>query len=227
MFFYASSRMCEKAIRFIKPCTGFRRNTRIKVAGATVVDAAGRQEDNDMVEKDSILMQPSFGSRANRKTPKITYRTTARREDRDNIGRLVTQTGFFSADEILIVKELMDERLAKGDESGYFFIFAEKAGRLVGYACFGPIPGTMHSFDLYWIVVGPSWQGRGIGRSLLSEAEQRMVLQGAKRVYIETSSRPQYKPTRDFYNAEGYREEAFLADFYSPGDGKIVFVKAL
>ena len=160
------------------------------------------------------------------KKVKTAYRTEVRREDREDVGRLVTKTGFFSAGEILIATELIDERLAKGDESGYFFLFAEEGKRLVGYACFGPIPGTLQSFDLYWIVVDPSLQGRGIGRSLLNAAERKMAGQGAGRIYIDTSSRPQYELTRGFYKACGYREDAFLEDFYAPGDGKIIFVKS-
>jgi len=46
-------------------------------------------------------------------------------------------------------------------------------------------------------------------------------------VYADTSSRPQYEPTRAFYLSCGYVQEAFLADFYSPGDGKVIFVKPL
>jgi GNAT superfamily N-acetyltransferase len=157
---------------------------------------------------------------------KTAYRTEVRRADRQNVGSLVAKTGFFSAEERLIATELIDERLAKGDESGYFFLFAEEKERLVGYACFGPIPGTLQSFDLYWIVVDPSLQRHGVGRSLLEAAEREMAKRGAGRIYIDTSSRPQYEPTRGFYKACGYREEAFLADFYAPGDGKIVFVKS-
>jgi hypothetical protein len=46
-------------------------------------------------------------------------------------------------------------------------------------------------------------------------------------VYAETSSRPQYEPTRSFYRACGYRLEARLEDFYAPGDGKVIFLKVL
>jgi ribosomal protein S18 acetylase RimI-like enzyme len=161
------------------------------------------------------------------KKAKTAYRTQVRREDKDNVARLVAKTGFFSAGEILIATELIDERLAKGEKSGYSFFFAEEDERLVGYACFGPIPGTLQSFDLYWIVVDPSLHNRGIGRSLLDAAEREVAAQGGKRVYIDTSSRAQYEPTRGFYKACGYREGAFLEDFYAPGDGKIIFLKSL
>ena len=159
--------------------------------------------------------------------PGPTWREEVRREDRDEVARLTGATGFFSEEEQVIAVELVDERLVKGEASGYLFLFAEERDRLVGYACFGPIPGTLHSFDLYWIVVDPAVQGRGFGKELLQRAERLMKQRGARRVYADTSSRPQYEPTRAFYLACGYRQEALLSDFYSEGDGKVIFSKKL
>lgn len=155
------------------------------------------------------------------------FRQEVRPEDRKAIERLVRTTGYFSCEECAIAVELVDERLAKGKTSGYSFLFAEAESDLLGYTCFGPVPGTAHSFDLYWIAVAPHAQGRGLGRKLLAESERLMAGQGARRVYAETSSRRQYKPTHAFYLACGYIQEAFLSDFYAPGDGKMIFVKIL
>jgi hypothetical protein len=55
---------------------------------------------------------------------------------------LTASTGFFSDEEIAVAVELIEARLAQGLASGYRFIFAERAGRLEGYVCFGPIPLT-------------------------------------------------------------------------------------
>jgi D-alanine-D-alanine ligase len=155
------------------------------------------------------------------------FREEVRPEDRPEVGRLVRATGFFSEEEADIAEELVEERLARGDASGYFFVFAEDGNRLLGYACFGPIPGSVHSFDLYWLAVDPREQGRGVGRTLMATSERIMAGFGARRIYADTSSRPQYESTRAFYLACGYREEAFLADFYAPGDGKVIFAKIL
>lgn len=157
----------------------------------------------------------------------IVYRQGVRQKDREAVGRLVRATGFFSKEECDIAVELVDDRLARGKASGYFFLFAEEREKLLGYTCFGPIPGTFHSFDLYWIAVDPHTQGYGLGRKLLAESERLMTEHGARRVYADTSSRLQYKPTQAFYLACGYVQEAFLADFYAPDDGKVIFVKIL
>lgn len=159
--------------------------------------------------------------------PALRYRADLRPADREAIRRLVDGTGFFSEEEVAIALELVDERLRKGDDSGYHFLVAGQGGRISAYACYGPIPGTRSSFDLYWLVVDASRQRRGIGGRLLARSESRMAELGARRVYADTSARSQYAPTRAFYEASGYTRAAFLEDFYAPGDGKVIYVKVL
>lgn len=160
----------------------------------------------------------------------ISFRTEAHSTDAAAIREMVRATGFFSGEEIEIAGELIDDRLANGATSHYQFVFADTGQcEPVGYACYGRIAGTACSFDLYWIVVHPSQQRGGVGRRLLSEAERLIarVAGGAARIYVETSSRPQYEPTRAFYLRCGYRIEARLPDFYAPGDGKVILVKSI
>jgi len=156
-------------------------------------------------------------------------RDQPRPADPARVGRLVAASGFFSADEVEVAVSLVDEALAKGcAESGYHFVFADDAaGGLAGYACFGPIAGTLESGDLYWIAVDPSLRGQRLGTLLLAESERRLAKLGVRRVYVETSSRPLYEPTRAFYLARGYRLEATLERFYGPADGKLIFVRVL
>jgi ribosomal protein S18 acetylase RimI-like enzyme len=147
--------------------------------------------------------------------------------DPARIRALATATGFFSREEAAVAAELAEERLTRGVASGYHFLLAEEAGELLGFACFGPIPCTRGACDLYWIVIRPDRQGGGLGRLLLTAAEDRIAAVGGRRVYIDTSSRPQYAPTRAFYRACGFQQEALLADFYDQGDGKAIFCKVL
>jgi ribosomal protein S18 acetylase RimI-like enzyme len=44
---------------------------------------------------------------------------------------------------------------------------------------------------------------------------------------VETSGLPKYDRARAFYTKCGYEEEARIRDFYTTGDDKIVFRKAL
>jgi len=147
--------------------------------------------------------------------------------DPDRIRRLVKATGFFNAGETEVAGELAEERLARGESTGYHFLIAEARGRLAGYACFGPVPMTASSFDLYWIAVDPAVQGKGLGRTLLAEVETRVRSAGGTRIFVETSLRSQYETTRTFYEKNGYRLESILEDFYAPGDGKATYSKRL
>ncbi len=147
--------------------------------------------------------------------------------DRAAVEEVLTATGFFNAEELYVAMELVDERIAEGPDSHYRFLVARDGGTTVGYACWGPILGTVSSVDLYWIAVHPRYQGKGVGKALLLAAEQWIREEEKLRVYIETSSRAQYEPTRAFYLATGYTVAAVLEDFYGPGDGKFIFVKVL
>lgn len=156
-----------------------------------------------------------------------TLREAVRPQDGEAVRRLCRLAGNFHPAEEDVAVELVDERLAKGLASGYHFLFAEEDGAVCGYACFGPIACTIHSWDLYWVVVDKARQGQGLGRRLMSEVEQRISAQGGKRLYVETSAKAQYLPTRAFYEKCGYAVEAELPDFYAEGDGKIIFLKVL
>lgn len=159
---------------------------------------------------------------------KLSFHDQVLSTDRDTILELVKDTGFFNPEEELIALELMDAHLEKGPDSGYLFLFCQdESGRALGYTCYGHIPGTASSYDLYWIVVDKSSQRLGIGRQLLSKTEDEIRKMGGTRIYIETSSRELYRPTRSFYRNSDYREEAVLRDFYAPGDGKIIYMKEL
>ena len=154
-------------------------------------------------------------------------RDVVRGSDASAVERLVRSSGYFRDDEVAVAVELVEEALAKGEASGYRFLFAERAPTVGGYACYGEIPCTLGSYDLYWIAVDDALRGHGLGRLLLREVEARILGLGGRRVYIETSASELYGPTQHFYEAAGYRQEAVLEDFYKPGDAKIVYGKAL
>jgi D-alanine-D-alanine ligase len=149
-------------------------------------------------------------------------------DDLLSLRRLVADAGVFSEAEVELAVSLAEDALAEGaEESGHHFLLASRGGRLLGYTCFGPIDGTQASFDLYWIVVDPAGQGRGLGRRLLEWTEQKVRAAGGRRLYAETSGRPDYAPTRAFYERAGYAAEARLADFYAPGDDRVTYTKVV
>jgi GNAT superfamily N-acetyltransferase len=160
-------------------------------------------------------------------TVKIAFRTSVTEKDLEAVRRITESTGFFYAEEIDTAVELVEDRLSKGPRCGYHFIFAELDGQTAGYASYGPIACTKESFDLYWLVVSGDVRGKGLGTQLLKESEDAISALGGTRVYIETSARPLYVPTRAFYIARGYTQIAELEDFYAPGDAKAMYLKVL
>jgi ribosomal protein S18 acetylase RimI-like enzyme len=157
----------------------------------------------------------------------FTLRETLRASDRAAVRQIVSDTGMFDAEEIDVAVELVDAFLERGISSGYRFLMAERQRTLIGYVCFGPVPGADRRFEIYWIAVAKDTQSRGFGRQLMHETERRIQKLGGVRVYAETASRPQYLPTRRFYVAMGYRKLGSLPHYYRTGDGKITYVKEL
>ena len=70
----------------------------------------------------------------------LRYETIA--SDLATVRDIVTSTGFFHDHEVDVAVELVEERLRRGDASGYYFAFVEVDGRTVAYSCFGPIACT-------------------------------------------------------------------------------------
>jgi len=154
-------------------------------------------------------------------------RRTADPSDPEAVEALVSATGVFSPREVAVARELVEERLSRGAASGYEFLFVDDEQGLLGYACWGLIPCTERSYDLYWIAVRPERQGGGVGRRILALAEEEIARSGGARIYVETSTRAAYDPTRAFYERCGYARAATFDDFYAAGDGKAVYLKTV
>jgi D-alanine-D-alanine ligase len=148
-------------------------------------------------------------------------------EDRDAILTILVQTGAFRPEEIAVAQEVLDAALCEGPKGHYQSYTALAGERAVGWVCIGPTPCTVGTFDLYWIAIDPTSQGRGIGTALIAHAEKIAALRGGRLMVVETSGRASYESARRFYEKVGYEEQARLADFYAPGDDKVVYVKQL
>jgi GNAT superfamily N-acetyltransferase len=165
-----------------------------------------------------------------------------RPEDRARVSELLIATAAFSSEEVAVALELFDEtfgehrrpdRSAASEASAialpdYEFVGAfDEREHLVGYACFGRTPATEGTYDLYWLAVDPAVQGRGAGRTLVQWVERELGGRGARLLVVETSSRPDYEHTREFYARGGYAEAARVRDFYAPADDRIILTTRL
>jgi ribosomal protein S18 acetylase RimI-like enzyme len=136
-------------------------------------------------------------------------------------------TGAFRDGEVAVALEVFDAAtgVAGRVDPDYETAGVSVDGDLTGWACWGPTPGTLGTFDLYWIVVDPARQGQGVGGHLLGEMERRIAGR-ARLALIETSGRGDYGSTRSFYERHGYRVVATIPDFYAPGDDRVTYAKS-
>jgi GNAT superfamily N-acetyltransferase len=155
-------------------------------------------------------------------SPHLRHLTAA---DRGRLEEITRAVGLFREDEIPVALEVFDEATRAGAlGESYQLLGAEVEGSLSGWICWGPTPCTLGTYDLYWMVVDPALQGTGIGTAMLVEMERRLA--GVARIIVvETSGRPDYGPTRRFYEARGYGAAATIPDFYAPGEDQVVYVK--
>jgi len=141
--------------------------------------------------------------------------------------KIITDSGFFTDEEVDIAVELLELGYKKGDDSGYLFYIAEQNSQVLGYACYGRIMSTLDRYDLYWIAVDQTLSRQGVGRKLLQKVEDAIIARAGKRIYVQTAGRELYEPTRAFYKSAGYMQASVLPDYYSSGDDQIIFMKEL
>jgi ribosomal protein S18 acetylase RimI-like enzyme len=133
----------------------------------------------------------------------------------------------FPPSDVVVAEEVIDSYLADPEQSGYFVQVAEMGAEVVGYVAYGPAPLTQGTWDFYWLAVDPARQRQGLGRSLLTFAEDEVARAQGRLILIETSSIPGYDRTRRFYVSLGYRLVCQISDYYAPGDDKVIYEKRL
>ena len=149
------------------------------------------------------------------------------KNDRNRLMEVVASAGNFNSDEMNIAMELIDEFLEDPKGSGYIVQVLQEEEELHGYVCYGPVPLTETTYDLYWIAVRSACRGKGYGQALIRAAEDDVQKRGGKLLLIETSSLESYQPATRFYKHAGYELIGRITDFYRQGDDKLTFAKRL
>jgi ribosomal protein S18 acetylase RimI-like enzyme len=148
------------------------------------------------------------------------------KNDRQDIYKMVSETEMFTPAEVEVAMELVDIFLNDVHQKDYWLAVAEYEDyQVIGYVCYGPTPATDGTFDLYWIVVSPEFQNKGVGKQLLNYVETQIFQRGGRLIIIETSSQEKYLPTRHFYLKNNYQIAAQINDFYRPGDDRVIYIK--
>ncbi len=148
-------------------------------------------------------------------------------QDKPAIMRILRNMPEFKPIEVDVAEEVLDSYLQNPTQSGYHVFVAETAPTITGYICCGPTALTEGTWDIYWLAIAPSEQRQGVGKALLAFAEDKIKADKGRLSLIETSSKPEYERTRRFHLSQGYELTCRIADFYAPGDDKLVFQKRL
>jgi hypothetical protein len=92
--------------------------------------------------------------------------------DRTLGAELIVLVGNFRETETDCALEPIDRYRNDKNQADYHVVVVEdssSAGQ--GYACWGPVPLTRGTYDLYWIATRPESQGRGSGGLLCPESK--------------------------------------------------------
>lgn len=147
--------------------------------------------------------------------------------DREHLIKIINQINLFSEDEKIVAVELIDETIKDSGNEFYNIFVYEENKVIAGYHCTGKRALTDGVFDMYWIVVHPEYQNKGIGKKLLEHAEEFVIKNNGRLLLAETSSKENYLGTRSFYINNDYKNLAEIKDFYKINDNLIIFGKYL
>ena len=149
-------------------------------------------------------------------------------KDRRVLESILLRANVFTLEEINIAMDLIDLVLMDSNQKDYIIhCFVNAQDQPLGYICYGPIPMTQGTFDLYWIVVDSDFKGQGIGSRLVDFLEEEMRRLKGRMILADTSSISSYEEAHRFYQKKGFQEVARIADYYWEGNDRITYCKKL
>lgn len=114
------------------------------------------------------------------------------------------------------------------EQTAHFVIEDAEERRVVGVS--GYYIDDLESHGIYWLgwtYVNPFKQGHGYGGQLMRFIVSAVEELGARKLYLSTSSLPEYAKAVGFYNRYGFVQEGCLKDYYNPGEDKLILAKPL
>jgi ribosomal protein S18 acetylase RimI-like enzyme len=148
-------------------------------------------------------------------------------EDIEPLLVIATVTRVFKAHEVETLECVLDDYFETQKEAGDQAHTAIIDHVVVGFVYFSEDVISDKSWELWWIIVDPQYQGQKIGAKLMEFAEDEMRKRGGRVCALDTSSTELYKPAQNFYLKIGYQHLGTIPDYYAEGDGKSIFWKKL
>jgi GNAT superfamily N-acetyltransferase len=134
----------------------------------------------------------------------------------------------FSAYEIEMAVYIIDSYIEDEEDTEYTIkVAVDEHNKIVGYICICKSDLSDTYWEILWMLVVPGMHRGNIGTTLIKKAEEIVLENKGVGITLETSSRLDYKPAREFYKTMGYKAVCKIRDFYSLGNDKLVYEKRL
>lgn len=125
-----------------------------------------------------------------------------------------------------LLDDMINDYLNNESSTDFWFTTIENEKPVsIGYCA--PERLTEGTYNLYAIAVNKSLQGNGIGKQMMEYIESHLRKSGNRILIVETSGKPEFELTREFYIKCQYIKQAVIPEFYEKGDDKVVFWKKL
>jgi ribosomal protein S18 acetylase RimI-like enzyme len=147
--------------------------------------------------------------------------------DKDAMTSLFSALNLFNPDELQFMSELVDNFINKTLGEGHYWIVNDDNNVISSAAYYAPESFGQNVYNLYFIGVLPSEQGKGIGSSMLEYVEKHLKELKQRLLLVETSGMPNFAKTREFYSKNNYEKEATIREYYKEGDDKVIYRKKL
>jgi ribosomal protein S18 acetylase RimI-like enzyme len=147
--------------------------------------------------------------------------------DRDGMIKLFSALNLFNTDELQFMSELVDNFFNQTLGEGYYWIINDNNDAITSAAYYAPESFGENVYNLYFIGVFPSEQGKGIGSTMLEYVEKHLKELEQRLLLVETSGLPNFAKTREFYLKNNYEKEATIREYYKEGDDKVIYRKKL
>ncbi len=135
---------------------------------------------------------------------------------------VLDQTGLFPGE---MLPDMLAPTLSGASEA--FWLTCHLDGTAAGLCYAAPEELTDGTWNMRALAVLPNLQGQRLGTALVEAAERRLRERNQRVLIVDTSGTDEFALTRKFYAQNGYEEEARIRDFWSAGDDKVIFRKAL
>ncbi|WP_422858091.1 GNAT family N-acetyltransferase [Flagellimonas sp. S174] len=130
----------------------------------------------------------------------------------------------------LFPSHLLDDMISdylNNKNSNDIWFTATNEGKPISIGYCAPERLTEGTYNLYAIAVHKNQQGNGIGKKMMKYIENELREKEHRILIVETSGKPEFELTREFYIKCHYVQQAVIPEFYEKGDDKIVFWKKL